>query len=113
MGSITRAELAAKVAALQKSLERERARRVPLGATLAESREQQAATSEILRVIAASPSDAQPVFEAIVAHAARLCEAEFSAVARFEGGLLHLVATHHMTEEEAAAYRTILPRARL
>jgi GAF domain-containing protein/CheY-like chemotaxis protein len=96
MGSRIKAELDTRVEALRKSLE--------------EAQQRQAATGEILRLIAASPSDAQPVFEAIVAHAARLCEAEFSAVARLEGGLLHLAATRHMTPEETAAYRTIFPR---
>ena len=46
----------------------------------------QSATSEILAVVARSPADIQPVFDAIVAHAAKLCEAEFSAVARFGDG---------------------------
>jgi hypothetical protein len=63
-------------------------------AELSEAVEQQRATSEILRVIARSPSDVQPVFDAIVARAARICEAEFSAVVRFDEGLLHLVAVH-------------------
>ena len=64
----------------------------PEGPRLAEALAQQEATSEILRVISWSPGDAQPVFEAIVRSATRLCDAEFSAVARFEGGLLHLAA---------------------
>ena len=53
---------------------------------LDEALEQQAATSEILRVISSSPTDVQPVFETMVASAARLCDAEFSAVARFNDG---------------------------
>ena len=64
------------------------ARRRParrLEAARTEAQQRQAATREILQVISRSPSDAQPVFEAIVAHAARLCDAEFSAVARFDG----------------------------
>ncbi len=113
MGSITKAELAAQVEALRKSLDRERAKRVRLGETLTEALEQQAATSEILGVISRSPSDAQPVFEAIVASAARLCDAEFSAVARFEGGLLHLVAMSNMSPEETAAYHSLFPRPAL
>ena len=54
--------------------------------------DQQTATAEVLRVISGSATDVQPVFEAITARAAKLCEAEFSAVARFEDGLLRLVA---------------------
>ncbi len=77
---------------------------------LAEALEQQAATAEILRVISSSPHDAQPVFEAIVGSAARLCEAEFSAVARFEDGLLHLAAISNMSPAETAAYQSLFPR---
>ncbi|HXA98810.1 MAG TPA: GAF domain-containing protein, partial [Candidatus Dormibacteraeota bacterium] len=79
-------------------------------ADLTEALEQQTATSEILRVISRSPTDAQPVFDTIVASAARLCEAEFSAVARFEGGLLHLVAVNNMSPEETEAYHSLFPR---
>ncbi|HMB85633.1 MAG TPA: GAF domain-containing protein [Methylomirabilota bacterium] len=77
---------------------------------MAEALEQQAATSEILRVISRSPTDPQPVFEAIVGSAARLCAAEFSAVARFADGRLHLVAVNNLSPEEAAAFRGLFPR---
>ena len=80
-------------------------------ARLLEALEQQAATSEILRVISSSPTDAQPVFDAIVRSAARLCGAEFSAVARFADGLLHLVAVNNLSPEEAEAFRLLFPRA--
>src|SRR3977135_1297976 len=53
---------------------------------------QQTATSDILNLIARSRPEGQPVFGAIVASAARVCEAEFSAVAQFDEALLHLVA---------------------
>jgi signal transduction histidine kinase len=59
---------------------------------LAEAREQQAATSEILRVISNSPDDMQPVFDTIASSAAKLCEAYDVIVFRVEGDNLHLVA---------------------
>jgi hypothetical protein len=50
---------------------------------LAEARDQQSATREILGVMAISPSDAQPVFDAIARSARRLCDGFRSAVYRF------------------------------
>jgi two-component system, NtrC family, sensor kinase len=92
------------IAALRRELDQRTAERD-------EALAQQLATSEILEVISRSPTDTQPVFEAIVAHAAALCEAEFSAVARLEDGLLHLVAVHSMSPEETAAFHSLFPRA--
>jgi transcriptional regulator with GAF, ATPase, and Fis domain len=54
--------------------------------------EQQAATSEILRVISRSPADVQPVFDALVKHALRLCDASFAFVMLHDKGKLTLVA---------------------
>ncbi|HKZ05385.1 MAG TPA: GAF domain-containing protein, partial [Methylomirabilota bacterium] len=78
---------------------------------LAEALRQQAATAEILRVISSSPDDARPAFQAIVESAARLCEAEFSAVAQLSDGLLHLTALNNMSPAETAAYHSLFPRA--
>jgi two-component system, NtrC family, sensor kinase len=72
-------------------------------AQVSEALEQQTATSEILRVISQSPTDVEPVFEAIAQHAARLCEAVFSAVFRFDGELLHLVAHRNYTPAGCSA----------
>ena len=52
---------------------------------LSEALEQQTATSEILRVIASSPTDIQPVFDSIARSAARLCEAFDVMVLRVDG----------------------------
>jgi signal transduction histidine kinase len=64
---------------------------------LSETLEHQTATSEVLNVISRSPTDAQPVFDAIVQSAARLCEAMFSVVFLYDGDLLHVAATHNFT----------------
>ena len=63
-------------------------------ADLTESLEQQTATSEILRVISSSPTDVQPVFDAVAESAARLCDSLDAAVFRRDGDLTHLVAHH-------------------
>src|SRR4029450_12121232 len=131
MGSPSKSDLRARVAALRKSLAREKEKRAQFEAAASEAREQQAATGEILRVISRSPAgahtrvhaatgetlrvisrspaDAQPVFDAIVASAARLCEADLSVVAQFDGGLLHLAAVN-MSAAGIEAYRSLFPR---
>ena len=66
---------------------------------LSESLEQQTATSEVLRVISSSPTDAQPVFGMIAESAWRLCEAQYCFVYRFDGELLHFIAHYGLTRE--------------
>jgi len=60
----------------------------------AEAVEQQTATSEILRVIAGSPTALQPVLDAVAESAARLCAAHDAAILRLDGDVLHSVAHH-------------------
>jgi signal transduction histidine kinase len=55
---------------------------------LAETLEQQTATGEILRVIASSPTDIQPVLDAVIESAVRLCNATDGLIARVDGDLL-------------------------
>src|SRR5262245_50653599 len=82
-------------------------------AELSESLERQTATSEILRVISSSPTDVQPIFDAIVRNASRLCGGEYAIVTRYDGELLHLAAQHNPragTEDEAALLFPQAPR---
>ena len=60
----------------------------------AKATEQQAATSEILRVIASSPTDIQPVLDVVAENAARLCDATDAAIIRVEGDSLKTVANY-------------------
>ena len=61
---------------------------------LAEEREEQAASAEILRVISRSPMDLQRVFAEIAATAARLCDAYDATIFQAGGGVLRIVAGH-------------------
>ena len=76
---------------------------------LAESQEQQAATAEILRVICSSPSDVQPVFEAIVSSAKQLVGAYSTALLRLIDGELQLVASSATTSLGDEALRAMYP----
>ena len=77
---------------------------------LADAREQQTATSEILRVISQSQTDVQPVFDTIVAAAMKLCRATSANFFTFDGELIHLAALVNATPEGAEAIRRLWPR---
>ena len=75
----------------------------------AEALEQQTATAEVLQVISSSPTDVQPVFDAIAERAMTLCEANIGAVTQFDGALLHLVAFHGVTQQASDTMRAAFP----
>jgi GAF domain-containing protein len=74
-----------------------------------EALERQTATADILKVIASSPSDVQPVFDAIVHSANRLIGGFSTAVFRYGGGKIHLAAFTRTDAEGDAALRSSFP----
>ncbi len=76
---------------------------------LSDSLEQQTAAAEILRVISSSPTDVQPVFEAIARSAAELCGATNSGVFRLRDGRIHLVGHHNVSPEQLAYAQQAFP----
>ena len=60
---------------------------------LAEAREQQAATSEVLRVVSSAPGELEAVFRTILENATRICEAKFGALFPFDGNKFYLAAS--------------------
>src|SRR3984893_17562485 len=63
---------------------------------LAEALEQQTATSDVLRVISASPGELEPVFQSMLTNAMRICEAKFSIMLEFANGAFRRLASHNM-----------------
>ena len=72
---------------------------------LTEALEQQTATSEVLQVISSSPGDLEPVFQAMLENAVRICHAKFGIIYRWDGDALHLVASHNVPPAFADARR--------
>ena len=68
---------------------------------LEETREQQNATSELLKVISSSPNDLEPVFNAILENATRICQARFGTLNLYDGDVFRRVGLHNPTPQFA------------
>ena len=77
---------------------------------LTEALEQQTATSEVLNVIAHSPVELQPVYQAILANTTRLCEANIAALFLYDGEVLSTAASYGTTQEFAEHLKHSRPR---
>src|SRR6185503_4579362 len=68
------------------------------------------ATADILKVISSSPTAVQPVFDAIVESAVRLCGARFGRIYRCDGSLIQMVASHGLSASGLAHVQSVFPR---
>jgi len=75
-----------------------------------EALERQTATAEILKVIAGSPTEVQPVFDVIVERAVRLCGARFGRVYRYDGSAIHMMASHGLSANGLGQVQRMFPR---
>jgi len=80
-------------------IDRVRAANADLKKRLAEALEQQAATSEVLGVISRSPGQLEPVFQAMLENAVRICEAKFGALYLSEGDAVRMMATSGVSRQ--------------
>ena len=82
---------------------------------LSESLEQQTATSEVLRVISSSPGELDPVFQAMLANATRICEAKFGHLFLYDGSEFRSVATHSVPPAwaEIGSANPVIPPLRI
>ena len=83
------------VAKLQESLVQAQEQVARLTRELSEAREQQTASSEVLRVISSSSGALAPVFQALLENATRICGAKFGAMYLYEEGAFRFIAHHN------------------
>jgi len=88
-------ELAQKTQALERS-----------NSELRESLEQQTATSDVLRVIAGSPTELQPVLDAVTESAVKLAGAKHGHIRQYDGEFLRLVAAYGESPDQLSVFQT-------
>jgi class 3 adenylate cyclase len=96
--SVAAHRASSSVAELQKQLKRQ-------ARELDEAREQQTATSDVLRIISSSPGELEPVFNAILENAVTLCDAKLGNVFLYDGKDFVTVALHGASPAYTAARR--------
>jgi len=72
--------------------------------------EQQTATSEVLRVISSSPDELEPVFQAMLENATRICDARFGNIYSWDGEALYMLAAHNTPPAFGEARRRLPAR---
>ena len=103
------ADLRRRIAELEQKLQSSSAERDEAMTQLRAARDHQSATAGILKVIASSPSDVQPVFEAIAERSKRLVDALSTSVFRLEDGVMHLRAFTPTNPEADATLKAMFP----
>src|SRR5262245_50315565 len=101
---------AESVAALKKTIAAQEKTMAAQAQEIRKAAEQQAATAEILRVIASSSTNIQPVLDVVAENAARLCDADDAQILRIEGDVLRRAASYgsHQTAETRPVTREIV-----
>jgi GAF domain-containing protein len=84
--------LRSKTTKARTHVDRLRAANADLKKKLAEALEQQTATSDVLRVISSSLGELEPVFQAMLTNATRICEAKFGLLWRIEDGAPRIIS---------------------